>query len=65
MRQYDLQMTSVELTPAKLATYDCVLIATHHSSYDWPMIAKHSRLIVDTRGAMRRFTDLGDKIVQA
>ena len=48
-RKYDLRMTSVPVTADSLKGYDCVLIATHHSAYDWQMIADHSNLIVDTR----------------
>jgi UDP-N-acetyl-D-glucosamine dehydrogenase len=51
MRKHDLQMRSIELTNAALAKYDCVIIATHHSSYDWARIVKTARLIVDTRNA--------------
>jgi UDP-N-acetyl-D-glucosamine dehydrogenase len=54
MRSYDLEMTSVPLGPETLAGYDCVLIATHHSAYDWQSIADQARLIVDCRGVMRR-----------
>jgi len=53
MRNYDLQMTSVPLTAEALAGYDCVLISTHHSAYDWQMIADHSTLIIDTRNALK------------
>ncbi|MEM9347286.1 MAG: nucleotide sugar dehydrogenase [Planctomycetota bacterium] len=53
MRKYDLKMTSVELSAEALTGYDCVLIATNHSAYDWAMIAEHASLVVDTRGAMR------------
>jgi UDP-N-acetyl-D-glucosamine dehydrogenase len=53
MRRHDLQMTSISLTPQTLQSYDCVVIATHHSVYDWDMIAQSSRLVVDTRGVMR------------
>src|ERR1700719_860292 len=36
MRHYDFShMRSVELTPAAVATYDCVLIATDHTAYDY------------------------------
>jgi UDP-N-acetyl-D-glucosamine dehydrogenase len=52
MRHHDLQMQSIELTPAALRGYDCVLISTNHSGYDWPMIAQNAALIVDTRNAM-------------
>jgi UDP-N-acetyl-D-glucosamine dehydrogenase len=50
-REHDLRMQSVPLTPENLAGYDCVLIATDHSSYDYAAIVKHSRLVVDTRNA--------------
>ncbi|MBY0312495.1 MAG: nucleotide sugar dehydrogenase [Phycisphaerales bacterium] len=52
MRKYDLKMRSVALTPKTLAKYDCVLISTAHSAIDWPMIARHAKLVVDTRNAM-------------
>jgi len=65
MRQHDLQMTSVEFSAKSLASYDCVLIATHHAAYDWQMVLDHSKLIVDTRNALKDVK--GDKghVVQA
>jgi UDP-N-acetyl-D-glucosamine dehydrogenase len=65
MRHHDLQMHSAELTPQSLQRYDCVLVATHHSAYDWQMIADHSALIVDTRGALRGVKGRRDHIVGA
>ena len=53
MRQHDLRMKSISLTPQTLESYDCVLIATNHSAYDWQMIADHGKLVVDTRNAMK------------
>jgi UDP-N-acetyl-D-glucosamine dehydrogenase len=41
-----------ELVPA-LSAANCVVVATDHSSYDWETIAERSRLIVDTRNALR------------
>ena len=41
---------SVAITAACLALYDCVLIATNHDRFDWELIHKHARLIVDPRG---------------
>jgi UDP-N-acetyl-D-glucosamine dehydrogenase len=64
MRHYDYSaMRSVELTPAALASYDCVLISTDHSSYDYDAIVKSSQLVVDTRNATRRVTSHREKIV--
>jgi len=51
MREYDLKMTSVPVTENNLKRYDCVLIATDHTAYDYKFIVKHSSLIVDTRNA--------------
>lgn len=52
MRHHDLPtMDSQELTPEFLASQDCVLIATDHSAYDYELIVKHSKLVVDTRNA--------------
>jgi UDP-N-acetyl-D-glucosamine dehydrogenase len=60
-----LRMRGSELTAEWLAAQDCVLIATDHSSYDFPEIVKHSRLIVDTRNATRAVNAGREKIVKA
>ena len=63
-RHYALNMTSVPLTTVR--DYDCVLIATDHSDYDFETIAKESKLVVDTRNATRGIVDaeLQKKIVR-
>jgi len=53
MRHYDLKMISVPLTEKNLKRYDCILISTDHSAYDYDLIGKHGKLIVDTRNAMK------------
>ena len=65
VRRHDLGMASVPLTPEQLASYDAVLISTHHSSYDWATIVRHARLVIDTRGATRKVPGPRDHIVQA
>lgn len=54
-RHYALNMTSVPLDT--IPEYDCVLIATDHSDYDYEQIAREAKLLVDTRNATRRVTD--------
>lgn len=44
---------SVQITPANIRKYDAVVILTDHSAYDYGMIAKNARLIVDTRNAVK------------
>jgi UDP-N-acetyl-D-glucosamine dehydrogenase len=65
MRHHDLKMKSVPLTAESLASYDCVLVSTHHAAYDWQFIADHSKLIVDSRNAMRNVKGADDRIVRA
>ncbi|WP_416190498.1 nucleotide sugar dehydrogenase [Neisseria sp. CCUG17229] len=45
---FDLQSTC--LTPENIARFDCVVLTTDHDKFDYPMIAEHAQLIVDTRG---------------
>jgi UDP-N-acetyl-D-glucosamine dehydrogenase len=64
-REHDLRMKSVPLTPANLGRYDAVLIATDHTSYDYKMIVKHSKLVVDSRNATVNVRAGRNKIVKA
>ena len=58
------EMKSVEITPEKIADYDVVVIATNHSSYDYKMIVKQAKSIVDTRNATKEIADTEDKITR-
>jgi len=37
----------------KLDEYDCVVIVTDHSDYDYKRIVREARLVVDTRNATK------------
>jgi UDP-N-acetyl-D-glucosamine dehydrogenase len=50
-RHYDLHMKSTPLD--KIGEYDCVMIVTDHSSYDYTAIVREAQLVVDTRNATR------------
>jgi UDP-N-acetyl-D-glucosamine dehydrogenase len=50
-RKYDLQMKRSDLE--NLGQYDCVVIVTDHSDYDYPYIVGESQLVVDTRNATK------------
>ena len=66
MRHYPhLRMSSQALTPEFLGMQDCVLIATDHSAYDYAMITRNARLIVDTRNATKNVKEDREKIVRA
>jgi UDP-N-acetyl-D-glucosamine dehydrogenase len=64
LRHYNFEgMKSVPIDGKALASYDCVLIATDHTAYDYPMIVESSQLVVDTRNATRRIARNRNKIV--
>jgi UDP-N-acetyl-D-glucosamine dehydrogenase len=50
-RHYDLDMRGVPLDD--LAQYDCVLIVTDHSDYDYARIVDESKLVIDSRNATK------------
>jgi UDP-N-acetyl-D-glucosamine dehydrogenase len=51
-RKYDLQMANTPLED--LGQYDCVIIVTDHSDYDYEKIVKESKLVIDTRNATKK-----------
>ncbi len=66
MRHHDLpDMTSQPLTPEFLASQDCVLVATDHTAYDYPLIVRHAPLVIDTRNATKDVTEGREKIHKA
>lgn len=56
---------SVSLDAKRLAGYDAVLISTDHDAVDYAAIAKHARLIVDTRNVMARHKIASESVVKA
>lgn len=59
-RHYNLNMTCTPLE--KLEQYDCVLIVTDHSDYNYEEIVQSSQLVVDSRNATKGI--ISDKIVR-
>lgn len=57
-------LKSVPLTPAILSKMDAVVVVTDHQSTDYSQVIAHSRLIIDTRNALRRFTASGSNVVR-
>ena len=56
MRHHHFDLHSEELTAQMLQGYDCVILATAHNAFDYDLIAQNAKLIVDTRGAFKKFT---------
>jgi UDP-N-acetyl-D-glucosamine dehydrogenase len=62
LRQHKFDLSSEELTPHNIASYDCVLLATDHDDFDYPLIEQNAKLIVDCRG---RYQDTAEHIIKA
>ena len=50
-RKYNLNMASTPLDT--IADFDAVVIITDHTSYDYAMIVRESKLVIDTRNACK------------
>jgi UDP-N-acetyl-D-glucosamine dehydrogenase len=61
-RMYDFKMSSVHLSEANLKKYDCVVVATDHSCYDYKFIVDHAQLVIDTRNATSGITKKGNVV---
>ena len=59
-RHYDLNLDCTPLDD--LGQYDCVLIATDHSDYDYARIVDEAQLVIDTRNATKGI--VSNKIVR-
>lgn len=61
MRKHQFELKSVALTSDTLSSFDVVILATDHDSFDYTLLARHSQLLIDTRG---RF-EPGGSIIRA
>jgi UDP-N-acetyl-D-glucosamine dehydrogenase len=53
MREHSFDLSSVELTPEALRSFDAVVLLTDHSDFDYAAVLANSDVIVDTRGKYR------------
>jgi len=62
MREHHFDLRSVDLSAEAIQSYDALLLATNHDSFDYPVIKQHARLIVDSRGV---FLERSANVVKA
>ncbi len=62
MREHRFELRSVALDEHSLASWDCVVLATDHDSFDYDWLRAHARLLIDTRG---RYRGAFDNVVKA
>jgi len=46
-------LTSVPLTPERIANADCVAILVRHSNVDYEMVLEHAKVVFDAVNATR------------
>ena len=52
-RNYNFKYKSITLTKNKLMGFDAVILVTDHDSFNYKLISKSSRIIIDTRGRFK------------
>lgn len=62
MREHSFDLSSVELSPEVVASYDAVILLTDHTDFDYDMIAGNAQVLVDTRG---RYSGKNISVVRA
>jgi len=60
-RKYNFDLESVELNADNIKSFDAILLITDHDEFDYKLIEKESKLIIDTRGKF----DKSQKIIVA
>ncbi len=53
LRNHDLFMKSIKITPKKIKEFDIVILVTDHDNFNYKSFGKYSNLLVDTRGIIK------------
>jgi len=62
MREHSFDLSSVDLTPESISSYDAVILLTDHSDFDYTLIRENAKAIIDTRG---KYNEDVEKITRA
>ena len=54
LRNYNLSMKSVKINSRKIKEFDIVILVTNHDKLNYKILKKHSNLLVDTRGVIKK-----------
>ena len=50
LRKYNYEIEGIKLNKKNLSLFDCNILTTDHDSFDYEIIKKNSKLLIDTRG---------------
>ena len=62
MRRYQFSMDSIEINESVLKDFDALVLATDHDQFDYELIERSGKIIIDTRG---RYRESSPHIVRA
>jgi len=62
LREHRFDLESVPPTAENLSARDCVVLVTDHDAFGYDALARHAKLLVDTRG---RYPKAAGNIVKA
>jgi UDP-N-acetyl-D-glucosamine dehydrogenase len=62
VREAGMALAASPFSAATLRRADCVVIVTNHAAFDYKMVAREAKMIVDTRNALKGHS--GRKIVK-
>jgi len=54
LRNHDISMRSIKITPKKIKEFDVIILVTDHDYLNYKSLEKHSNLLVDTRGVLNK-----------
>jgi UDP-N-acetyl-D-glucosamine dehydrogenase len=64
-RKYQYNMVSIDLTKESISKYDLVVLSTDHEAFNYEMIARNSKLIIDTRNIFEKKNLVSKNIYKA
>jgi UDP-N-acetyl-D-glucosamine dehydrogenase len=54
LRKFKFNLSSIKISPKMIKKYDLLLLTTDHDKFDYNMIQRHGKLIIDTRGVFQK-----------
>ena len=60
-RKFSFDLESIEVNQQSLKRFDLVILSTDHDLFDYELILKYSKSIIDTRGKF----EISNKVIRA
>jgi len=57
-RKFNFNLKSIDLTTESIKSFDMVVLSTDHDSFNYELIEKEAKIIIDTRGRFKNTTNI-------